>query len=115
MAHQHIHRNVHKKEAASTVAASILSIIFSIIASSHHLLHMGILLILGGSTNLIAGMAGMLLLRRVMVIATLTISLFSIYRLTKHKHVPIWMKGMSLISVLISFGFIIYTVYNFGW
>jgi hypothetical protein len=103
------------KKATSTVAASVSSIIFSIIASSHHWLHLGILLILGGSTNMMATISGILWLRRAMIIATLLTSIFSIYRLVKHRHMPIWMKGMTFLSLLITFGFIIYTGIQFGW
>jgi hypothetical protein len=114
MNHQHAQHD-NKREAYTTVATSLSSIIFSIIASSHHLLHTLILLVLGSSTNMIVAMSDILWLRRVMVIITLITSIYSIYRLKKHKHMPNWMKVMNSFSVLISFGFIAYTLYKFGW
>ena len=108
-------QHVSKKEAASTVAASLSSIIFSIIASSHHWLHTIILLVLGGSTNMMVGMSDILWLRRAMVIVSVITSIYAIYRLNKHKHMPAWMKIMNTMSVIISFGFILYTLYKFGW
>lgn len=114
MNHQHLQHD-HKKEAASTVAASVSSIIFSILASSHHWLHMGILLLLGGSTNIMATMTGVVWIRRVMILATLITTIFAIYRLVKRRHMPFWMKGMTALSILISLGFIIYTGIQYGW
>ncbi len=109
------HPHVHKKGTAANVAASVSSVVFSIIASSHHWLHMGILLILGGSTNMMAAFTGVLWLRRVMVTATLITSVYSIYRLRAHKQMPVWMKIMNAASVVISMGFIFYTLMKFGW
>jgi hypothetical protein len=114
MNHQHT-KHIQKKEMASTIATSVSSLIFSIIASSHHWLHLGILLLLGSSTNMMAAMTGILWLRRGMVIATLITSAYSIYRLTKHKQMPVWMKGTTFLSILISFGFMIYTLIQYGW
>lgn len=114
MNHQHS-QHVNKKEAAIVVTTSLSSIIFSIIASSHHWLHMLILLVLGSSTNMMVGMSDILWLRRAMVITTLVTSVYSIYKLKKHKHMPIWMKIINTLSVLISFGFILYTLISFGW
>lgn len=111
--HQHI-QPVPKKETASTVAASVSSIIFSILASSHHWLHMGILLILGSSTNMMVSMSGILWLRRVMVIASVITAMYSLYRLKKNIHMPIWMKAMTIVSIIITFGFILYTLITFG-
>jgi hypothetical protein len=109
------HQNMHKKETASAVVTSLSSVIFSIIASSHHWLHVGILLLLGSSTNMMVAMSGVLWLRRAMVMATVITSVYSIYRLKKHKHIPIWMKVINTLSVLISLGFILYTLIKFGW
>lgn len=114
MNHQHTH-NVEKKQAAGAVATSVSSIILSIVASSHHWLHVGILFALGGSANMMATMSGVLWLRRAMLLATFITSVYSVYRLIKHQHIPTWMKGMTVVSVLISFGFMIYTLYRFGW
>jgi hypothetical protein len=108
-------QQAHKKGTASTVAASVSSIIFSVIASSHHWLHMLILLVLGSSTNVMVGMSEILWLRRAMMITAVITSIYSIYRLKKHKHMPTWIKAMNALSVLISLGFIIYTLIKFGW
>jgi hypothetical protein len=108
-------QDVYKKRTASNVATSLTSIIFSIIASSHHWLHTLILLVLGSSTNMMVGMSEILWLRRAMVVATLITSIYLIYRLMKHNHMPTWMKVMNSLSVLISFGFILYTLIKFGW
>jgi hypothetical protein len=109
------HQHVHKKEDASTVTASVSSIIFSIIASSHHWLHMGILLVLGGSTNVMAAMTGVIWIRRVMILATLITTVFAVYRLVKRKHMPLWMKGLTSLSIAVSIGFIGYTLVQYGW
>ncbi|AJY76880.1 hypothetical protein [Paenibacillus beijingensis] len=114
MNHRHI-RNDKNKQAASTVAASVSSILLSIIASSHHWLHVGILFVLGGSANMMVTMSGVLWLRRAMLLATLLTSVYSVYRLYVHKQMPIWMKGMTFLSVIISLGFILSTLFRFGW
>lgn len=109
------HRPVHDKNNASAVAASLSSMVFSFIASSHHWLHAGILLIMGSSTNMMATMSGVVWLRRIMILVTLITSLYSAYRLYRHKSMPIWMKVMTILSLIFSFGLIIYTLYDFGW
>lgn len=114
MIHQRA-RRAPNKEVASNVVMSLSSVVFSIIASSHHWLHMGILLLLGGSTNMMAGMTGALWIRRFMIVAVLVTTVFSIYRLMRHKRMPIWMKTMNFLSLLISFAFIMYTLIQFGW
>lgn len=98
-----------------TVITSVFSLVFSVIASSHHWLHMGILLLLGGSTSMMATMAGIMAIRRFMIIATLVTTLFSIYRLTRHRHMSKLMIALTVLSSVISIGFIIYTIANFGW
>ncbi|MDQ0110746.1 hypothetical protein [Paenibacillus harenae] len=109
------HRHAHKNDAASAVATSISSILLSFLASSHHWLHTGILLIMGGSTNMMATMSGIVWLRRTMILVTVITSFYSVYRLLRHKRMPIWMKWMTVISLIISFGLIVYTLINFGW
>ncbi len=107
-------RNAYNHNSA-TMATSFSSIIFSIIASSHHWLHMGILLILGSSTNMMATMTGVIWLRRVMILATIITTIYSVYRLIKHRHMPIWFKAITIVSSLVSIGFIVYTINNYGW
>lgn len=108
-------QHVHKKETITTVSSSVASIIFSIIASSHHWLHTVILFVLGSSTNMIVDMSGLLWTRRAMIMITLIMSIYSVYRLIKHKHMPLLMRVINTLSVLISLGFIFYTIFNFGW
>ncbi|MBP1934913.1 hypothetical protein [Ammoniphilus resinae] len=96
-------------------SASIFSILFSFIASSHHWLHMGILMLLGGSTNMMATMSGVIWIRRFMIVMTLVTALFSVYRLIKHRCKEIWMISLTALSVLLSLFFVIYTLIDFGW
>ncbi|MFC5471236.1 hypothetical protein ACFPPD_21335 [Cohnella suwonensis] len=109
------HQHDHKNEAASAVATSISSIIFSFLASSHHWLHTGILIIMGSSTNMMATMSGVIWLRRTMILVTLITLAYSVYRLPRHKYMPIWMKWLTVLSLIVSFGLIVYTLINFGW
>jgi hypothetical protein len=102
----------YKKNQTTT---SMLSFIFSFLASSHHWLHMGILLLLGGSTNMMATMSAALWIRRVMIIATMITMFVSIYRLFKHRCKVSWVIIMTIVSAVISLGFIIYTLVKFGW
>ncbi|MDQ1912307.1 hypothetical protein RAC89_18110 [Paenibacillus sp. GD4] len=108
-------RHMPSKEAAGTVAASISSILLSVIASSHHWLHMGILLLLGGSANALASMTGILWIRRAMMVATVITTVFAFYRLMQRKHMPLWMKWLSALSIGVSVGFLGYTLVQFGW
>lgn len=109
------HEHAHNNHAASAVTTSLFSIVFSFLASSHHWLHTGILLIMGSSTNMMATMSGIVWLRRAMIIVTVVTTLYSIFRLLKHKNMPFWMKIMTVLSIIISVGLMIYTLINFGW
>jgi hypothetical protein len=109
------HHHTQKNNATTAVATSISSIVFSFLASSHHWLHTGILLIMGSSTNMMATMSGIVWLRRLMILVTVITSLNSVYRLLRHKHMPIWMKWITVLSIIISFGLIGYTLFTFGW
>lgn len=64
---------------------------------------------------MMASMSTIEWVRRFMIIATLITTMFSLYRLVKHKHVSPVMKSITIISAVISLGFVIYTIYNFGW
>jgi len=110
-----MNHSTHKGEAASTVAATVSSIALSVIASSHHWLHMAILLLVGGSTNALAGMTGIVWVRRAMIVASLVTTAFALYRLATRKHMPIWMKGLTYLSAAVTIGFIVYTVVLNGW
>lgn len=103
------------KQSISQVAPSIFSVLLSIIASSHHWIHMGILLILGSSTNVMVGMSEVLWIRRFMIVATLITALYTLIKLVKHKKAPVSMKLLNLFSIIISLGFIFYTLVTFGW
>jgi hypothetical protein len=96
-------------------STSVFSILFSFIASSHHWLHMGILLLLGGSTNMMAAMSGVIWIRRFMILMTFVTALFSIYRLFKHRCKEIWMISLTVLSVLLSMYFVLSTLVDFGW
>ncbi|NRD78520.1 hypothetical protein HPT25_14230 [Bacillus sp. BRMEA1] len=94
---------------------SIFSVLFSFLATSHHWIHMGILMLLGGSTNMMAAMSGVLWIRRFMILITLATTLLSIYRLFKHHCKEIWMIALTVIAGLVSLYFIYSTLTNFGW
>lgn len=97
------------------VSTSVFSILFAFIASSHHWLHMGIILLLGGSTNMMATMSGIIWIRRFMILMTFVTALFSVYRLIKHRCKEIRMISLTVLSVLLSLYFVINTLVNFGW
>ncbi|MBM7662929.1 hypothetical protein JOC85_003740 [Bacillus mesophilus] len=99
----------------SQASLSFFSIGLSFIASSHHWLHMGLLMLLGGSTNMMATMNGVMWIRRVMIVETLVTALYSVYRLMKHRSREPLTMVFTGFSVLLSFGFIIYTLVDFGW
>jgi hypothetical protein len=99
----------------SQTTTSLLSLIFSFLASSHHWLHMGILLLLGGSTNTMAALSAVLWLRRFMIAMTILTVLISVYRLYRHRCKDTWIIALTSLSVVISVGFIIYTLYYYGW
>lgn len=103
---------MHKKSQA---ALGVCSFIFSFLASSHHWLHMGIMLLLGGSTEMLSAMSAVLWVRRVMVLATLATAFFSIFRLYKHRCKEPWVVAITVLSTALSLGFIFYTLNRFGW
>lgn len=108
------HPSAQNPRNASTVASSISSVLLSIIASSHHWLHMGLLFLLGGSAGMVS-MSDILRIRRFMIAATVLTALFTLYRLLKHKHMPVWTKAISVLSIAVSLGFVVYTLTQFGW
>jgi hypothetical protein len=103
------------KNKSGQATTSLLSILFSFVASSHHWLHMGILMLLGSSTNVMTTMSGVIWIRRFMIVMTLATILFSIYRLIKHRCKEPWIVSLTIVSVLLSSYFIIVTLMNFGW
>lgn len=103
---------INKKNQAAT---SVLSFVFSFLSSSHHWLHMGILLILGGSTNMMATMSALVWVRRIMIVAALITVFISVYRLFKHRCKEPWIISLTIVSTLLSLVFILYTLSQFGW
>lgn len=99
----------------SVATTSVISVILSFFASSHHWLHMSVLLLLGGSTEVMAAMQGFLWLRRFMIIMTVATVFFSIYRLIRHRCKEKWVVGLTSFSALLSVGFVLYTLLDFGW
>jgi hypothetical protein len=90
---------INKKGQAAT---SISSFILSFLASSHHWLHMGILLLLGGSTNMMATLSAVVWIRRFMIVATLVTAFISIYRLYKHSCKERWIVSLTVLSTVLS-------------
>ena len=74
----------------SQVATSVLSFVLSFLASSHHWLLMGILLILGGSTNMMSTLSAFVWTRRFLIAATLITAFISVYCLFKHRCQEPW-------------------------
>jgi hypothetical protein len=103
--------NSNKGQVATTIA----SVLLSFLASSHHLLHMAVLLILGGSTNMMATMSGFLWLRRIMIAATLLTVAYPVYILVTHWHIKKPLLLMSLVSSVVSIAFVCYSLWEFGW
>lgn len=103
---------INKKGQAAT---SLSSLILSFLASSHHWLHMGILLLLGTSTSMMATMSAVFWIRRFMIIATSITIFISVYRLYKHRCKMPWVISLTALSTVISLGFIFYTLIYFGW
>jgi RsiW-degrading membrane proteinase PrsW (M82 family) len=106
------HKPMNSKSQATT---GIFSILLSFLTTSHHWLHMGILTLLGGSTNMMAAMTAVNWVRRIMIVITLFMILYSIYRLNKHRNKQIWILIFSIISMVLSLGFITYTLIQYGW
>jgi hypothetical protein len=103
---------INKKRQVMT---NVFSFVLSFLASSHHWLHMGILLLLGGSTNMMATTSAVLWIRRFMILATLATAFISIYRLYKHRCKEPWIVSLTALSTVLSLGFIFYTWRQFGW
>ncbi|HJV45920.1 MAG TPA: hypothetical protein VJ824_09375 [Bacillota bacterium] len=99
----------------SQTTASVFSIIMSFLASSHHWIHMSMIMLMGGSSSMIGAMSGIIWVRRVMIIVTFLSMGFSIMHLLHHGCREKKMIVMTGISVLISLGFVGYTVMRFGW
>ncbi|WP_426451543.1 hypothetical protein ACP26L_05510 [Paenibacillus sp. S-38] len=94
-----------------SAAAGVFSFVFSLIASSHHWIHMGILFVLGGSTNMMSTVTG---IRRFMITATLATAFFSLYSLLKHPHRKRSATWVTFASTLLSLGLVAYTLLQMG-
>ncbi len=96
-------------------ATNISSFVLAFLASSHHWIHMGIMMLLGGSTNMMSTMSAVFWIRRIMILLTLVTIGVSIYRLYKHRCKDPLTLLFSSLSVVVSLGFIFYTLNRFGW
>jgi len=97
-------------------ATSVSSLVLSFLASSHHWIHMVIIMLLGGSMSIMAGtMPAIVWFRRVMVLATFLTVAFSVYRLFRHKCKDTKVIAVTVVSAVISIGVAIYTLVSFGW
>jgi hypothetical protein len=76
---------------------------------------MGIMLLLGGSTDMMSAMSTMEWLRRVMIIATLIMVGFTVYRFIKQDRHSRSMLILTAVSTIVSIGFIAYSLIGFGW
>ncbi|WP_134686974.1 hypothetical protein [Brevibacillus migulae] len=101
--------------AKSQVTTSITSVLLAFLASSHHWLHMGLLFLLGSQTSVMATMSSMIWVRRLMIIATAITIGVSLYRMLRHKRCSKIMKVVTILSAILSAGFIVYTLAAFGW
>ena len=80
---------------------------------------MVILMLLSGSMGSMSLMAGtmpaIVWLRRFMIVATGVTVAFSIYRLIRHQCKDMKVISVTVVSAILSVGFVIYTLVNFGW
>lgn len=105
---------INKKQQAAT---SIGSLVLSFLASSHHWIHMVILLAMGGSMSMAMGgtMPAVVWFRRLMILFTVITVGYSIYRLLRHKNMDRRIVGFTVASSVISVGLVIFTLIQFGW
>lgn len=100
-------------------AVSVGALIWSFLASSHHWIHMVILMLISGSMGSMSLMSGtmpaIVWFRRIMIFATVVTVAFSIYRLILHQCKDKKMISLTVGSAVLSIGFIIYTLIDFGW
>jgi hypothetical protein len=54
-------------------------------------------------------------LRRFIIAMTILTVLISVYRLYRHRCKDTWSIALTSFSVIISVGFVSYTLYRFGW
>jgi len=96
--------------------ASVGSVMVSLIASSHHWIHMIILICIGGSMSTMEGtMSAVIWIRRLMIVMTCVTVLYVMVRLMKHKNRNSLITILTLASTLISTGLMVYTLAIYGW
>ena len=88
------------------------SVALAFLASQHHNLHM-LLLLLGLSAASTSFLTANPLLRRGMLLMSLLLTALTAYNIRRHKQAGI-IRTLSELSILISLGFIAWTVYQFG-
>lgn len=100
----------------TAVRTSIGGLVLSVLASSHHWLHMLLLMTMSGSMAAMQGtISSVVWFRRLMIVGTIIMIGVSTYRLTRHTgrgRSAVW---LSVVSSLTSLGFIAYTLIEFGW
>ncbi|TAM89054.1 hypothetical protein EPN42_08215 [bacterium] len=105
-----------RENAAGQAATPVLSVVLSVLAASHHWLHMGIMLLLGGSMGTMgAAMLGIIWLRHVMIVATLLMVALTVYRLVRRRYHHRSLVALNAAASLVSLAFVGYTVNQFGW
>lgn len=81
---------------------------------------MVILMLMSGSMGSMSMMAGSTMpavvwFRRFMIVATFLTAGYSIYRLIHHNCRDKRIIGFTIVSALVSIGFVLYTLIDFGW
>jgi hypothetical protein len=64
---------------------------------------------------MMAAMTAVVWIRRTMIVITLIMILYSIYRFIRHRSKPMWTSIFSIVSVVLSLGFITFTLIHYGW
>ncbi|WP_139491926.1 hypothetical protein [Brevibacillus dissolubilis] len=64
---------------------------------------------------MMASMAGMLWLRRLMIVATILALGFTVHYMYQHGFRNRWLGGLNILSAVISIGFVYYSLDSFGW
>ena len=100
----------------TAVRSSIGGLVLSVLASSHHWLHMLILMTMSGSMAAMQGTtSGVVWFRRLMILGTIAMIAISTYRLMRHTETGRSAVWFSVVSSVASLGFISYSLIEFGW
>ena len=99
---------------------SVWSLVLSFLATSHHTIHIALMMLMTGSMGSMSMMSGsaspaIVWFRRVMVVATFVTAGFSVYRLLRHRCKERWTVTVTVVSSVLSIGFVVYTLVNVGW